>query len=204
MRYIALILLLTLASCKSNDAGNSDYSNVTITPQPEKPKYDSATLATTKYAYKDIEFGVSEKEYDKQRHKLSEEIGIFEYDITPRYGDDKKLYLLEITGQPKSADYFDTEVQRQKDNLVSSITKKYGTPDSEDAYPSFSVMKTGYIHFTDTWEIGSKIIKVGVYSTTNYKYCAVCWIYDSRLYNKHEEDKAKSAESSTDKSKDNF
>lgn len=134
-----------------------------------------------KKAYGPVFFGITKKEYKRLKNwDYLQSIGNGRYLITPIYNDNDSLYMLQLEGITKTANFYETEVKEGFDNLVSIIESKYKAADDVRGYPSFLSMKPGYIQWSSTWNLGDKIIKIGV-GETESQYYPVCWIYSSKM-----------------------
>ena len=94
----------------------------------------------------------------------NERIGKYEYRVKLLFGNDDELYLVTFsTTENSTEDFFNTYTKQAVLNFSSVIRKKYGEPNLVVfAYPQLSEMEDGYYMQTEGWEIGKKVITVGV------------------------------------------
>ncbi len=165
-------VLKTISHFKKNDDSPHDVS----------PKYDSTILASQKIAYGNIQFGMKEKEFDKLKSKdakFSQIIGSEVFFFNYEFDNNSELYFLRITGLSKDANYIETEIKEQTETLIDVLTKKYGQPEYLGGFPSILSLRSGMINFMSSWEIGNKVIKVGVgEEQRTAEFYSSCWIYD--------------------------
>jgi hypothetical protein len=199
MKYAILVLFLAITGCNSSSsagyvATEADSLNFTDSRTvEEKPKSnlpDSFVKQQEQIVFGDLRFGMTQKEVNKLHGKntgYGVKIGNEEYYVDPRYDDHGQLYRVEINGPYRDADYLNTELEESHDNLVDVITAKYKQPTESKGYPSILSLSSGYITWSNTWNVGRKTIKVGLGELQDRsEFYAVCWIYDesmSQTYN---------------------
>lgn len=161
--------------------------------------------ADEKRAYKNFQFGLPYKEFKKDKtFNYYDSIGEYQYKVHPYFNNDENLYMINIESTyPRTANYYDTEVKDQHRNLVTVISEKYGSADQITAYPSFLDMHPGRIQFNNTWNLGDKIIRIGVAEDEN-TYYAVCWIYSERMKKQYDESREKEKAGKRAEDKDKF
>ena len=142
-------------------------------------------------AYRDIKFKDSEstvREKWNDDEKITSNMGYphvsfnhVGYDLYFDFYEDQ-LYSITFYGPEHTADYFDTDLKNQRNQLVRMISNKYDSPDMEKELNFFDV-ENGYITYTHKWNIDDKRIIIGT-GGTDYKYYNTLIIEYLPLYNK--------------------
>ncbi len=180
--FIGFVLVSLFSSCRNN---NTSTDNVTVNNTSPINMEDSIKtsfpLEDAKVVYDKVNFGVTEKEYNKlMRNSYNRyKIGDYEYSFSPTFDDNGKLYLLEISSFYENASKIETELNDSKNNLIKVISQKYKEPTENYGVPDFFSFKPGYIQWQCKWSIHTKTILIGTSEENNgSRYKTVMWIYD--------------------------
>ncbi|MFN0293024.1 hypothetical protein [Pedobacter helvus] len=153
-RYLILISIFLTSIFSSCIQSNERKNNVII---------DSLIKATENIAIGETKFGISEKEFN-QLHPDS--LIILEgniYTLTSFFNKSKKLnmiYLMDTVTVDNTK--FDKELFNRMDLLKQHFVKTYGEPQQDRGYPKQAKMKNGKAFEAYKWEIGKKLIAVGI------------------------------------------
>lgn len=194
----AILMLVTVFSCKDKTTQPSDLINEAANTAAAKQdkKYDSIDQ---KKVFGSMVFGMTRKQVAKIKdYNYMDSIGAYQYYFHDYYTKNDSLYFLEIESASRSANYFDTETKDQYVTLRYEIVKKYGEPHIDKGHPDFLSMRPKRIQFTNTWNIGDKIIKVGIGENEN-QYYACCWIYSESMKEKQDSQRAADQETKPNK-----
>jgi hypothetical protein len=158
------------------------------------PEVDSALLKMrvedAKIAYSKIKFGMTKREVERINGNTTQQIGEFEYILTPQYTKEGKLYSLHINSQSENVTLFDTTVKKAWKNLKEILEAKYGPSEKSTRYPLFIELKNDQYQFTDTWNIESKKISLGIQAEKS-RYSAAVVITDLVMQAKVNEEESK-------------
>ncbi len=154
------------------------------------------TKEQSQIAFGDMKFGMSQTEANKAS-KLNYPIGGHTFSTYQFYTEDDELYFIQVYATKKTANYIDNELRNQWYVLRQTISDKYGEGDFLNSYPSIFDFSPGRMLFTHMWEIGTKVIKLGLSEEkSGSRYQVKCWIYNEPVYEaisqKQEEEKEQS------------
>lgn len=162
------------------------------------------------FAFRNLRFGDSKLIVDRKLqgdlssnyHGSTTCIGNYNYDLSCSYTNDK-LYRIDFYSRPRSATYYSTEIKDEWENLVDTLSKKYG--EAYGVYKEIFELNPGYISFTHTWITNTKKISVGVGETKEgYKYYAVLVIVDLEAERNIKQKEQDTRDSSQKKSSQDF
>lgn len=160
----------------------------------EIPEIDSTQLKMrmedAKIAYSKIKFGMTKREVQQVNGHATQQIGEFNYTLTPFYTKEGKLYSLHINSQSENVTMFDTTVKKAWRNLKDILEAKYGASEKSTRYPLFIELKNDQYQFTDTWIIESKKISLGIQAEKS-RYSAAVVITDLVMQAKVNEEESK-------------
>jgi|GEM_PF-1611728 len=149
----------------------------------ESSAVDKDTLyrSTSHIVYDKITFGIDEQDYEKLMPTMHHDIGKRNYTLRPHYNNDGKLYLLLIDNHPQTANFIETDLYADADNLMRVISQKYGPPNDEGR-PSFFDFKPGNILWQYSWNLYTKRILIGYKEEdTGSRYNMIAMIYDVNM-----------------------
>lgn len=156
---------------------------------------DTLSLASQNVAYGKIKFGIKRKEFDKIKEgdaAYFQDIGSDRFVFSYLFDYKDELYFLNIHGFSKDASYLDTEIKHETETLIDVLSKKYGEPEYLAPFPSILNLHSGRIAFMRSWNVGNKIMKVGVGEQQNTsEFYSCCWIYDKARYDNLQSDQNK-------------
>jgi hypothetical protein len=208
MRMIFVFCIAAIIGCSSSTnytATSQDsimYSDTTLSLQNTSDVPDSIARQQEKIAFGDIQFGMTKKQVEKLiRSSYQEKIGEYEYWFTPMYDHNGKLYKIEFKSSDRDANYIDTYVKSSLDNLYETIKSKYGDGTYVQSFPNVLEFQSGYVRYTNRWNIGDKEIVVGAGEVSSgSEFYSFCWIF-SKSMNEAQENYQKTSADSV-KSKD--
>jgi hypothetical protein len=172
-------ICLFIAGCKGNDKGTMDEStNADSIIQ----KVDSTVLKDEKVAIGNIPFFVNEKTYNtlsaqfyaqseiKTQYGSDRQIGDYIYRNLDAFFFHDSLYKIRINGHLINYEKYNYDMSRQYDGLLKQLKIKYGEPNSELYFPSWTEIDKGYSRKCATWNRGNKQVELlvtchGVYYT---------------------------------------
>jgi hypothetical protein len=178
----AIPLLSLLYACGPENTKAGTLSAITI----DKPEPDSATGEQAKIAFGSLRFGMTEDEVYRLPEKdrdLIRTVGNERYSFTYLYDKKNKLFMVNLQGMPLDAYQWDKGVRDQALNLWQVISSKYGDPkELLSEYPAFAYMNPDEPKWLYQWEVGSKVIRVGVGRfLDNAEFVAICDIYHKEM-----------------------
>lgn len=168
--------IIMIASCTSQSAETETSHSRIIDSAKLRDSLDRIELAKAdeKKVIGDIEFGITEKVFNKQSDKFRKSsfqksdvlspyhIGEYKFsDLNGRF-DDKKLYSVTLKGRYIHYDDYKSELLHQVDFLKTMLNKKYGEPTSGDGAPPWHRTDNGYSYLAYSWGIGTKTIAIRV------------------------------------------
>jgi hypothetical protein len=128
---------------------------------------------------------MTQKEYDRLPSKQTsyfQKIGDEEYSVIPHFNQSNRLYFVEIKSFSRDAGYIDTYVRNTHNNIKEIIQLKYGQPKFLSDLPTILEYRSGFIRWTNSWEIGKKIIMLGTAEEqSSSEFYSICWIYDQGM-----------------------
>lgn len=204
-----IFILLTCAALygcnngtRQHQTADSANKDTTLKSLKSEKKF---TLEDQKTVYKGVNFGINKKAYKKTITERSQTIGEYTYLVDPAFNEKDELYTLYINSPSQDASYLDNEVHLKMNNLVDVIVKKYGEPTTTDQYPPIYNMEPGYIRWVDTWNIGTKNIKIGIGEDYDSpRYYAVCEISDVPMTIAYESQQNKKVDKNKQKNANDF
>jgi hypothetical protein len=178
-------------------------------------------LMQAKAAYGALEFGDSEatikNKLEKECALDSEEIckvtiGSEQYILQPNFYHNK-LYSIFIYAHSKNANYFNTIIKDEWQNLVDVVSLQY--PESNrinpslfnGSYPSFLKMRPGHVDWSHAWKFETKEIWIGVGEGAGEEentYYACLYITDKPTEDRMREDKRAIEQSEKKESSEKF
>lgn len=150
-----------------------------INSQLEQARIDSIQKEEEMKVIGDINFGISNNEFEKLKNELKEEckvlswesgnskfydykIGEFKFtDITGNFYEDK-LYFVQIRGQHTTYQYYDETMKSQAVELYKVLKSKYGDPDGDYGIPEWYSLKDLNSDCAAYWTKGDKVIQMRV------------------------------------------
>lgn len=175
--FIAIVIASIFLSCSNSSTKNTSSAD----------SIPSSVMDTSSanIAYNTINFGISEKEYNKLMPSTLNKVGSYEYAFNPTFSKDDKLYLLEIASVSKPATEIESSLEPFAENLVKVLANKYGQPIESRAKLDFFDYKPGTIQWQHYWKIHTKILKIGISeNSTGGTYKTLLWIYDEPTFDK--------------------
>jgi hypothetical protein len=188
-KYI-LILILGLFSCQKNE------NKQAVEVKYNLAQRDSAALARMNAYEKDkmiaseeikaianIMFGISEKEFEKQKAKFMDSTKVIEMDLGngekiydnsiggykffTLYGQffQKKLYSVHISGDPVQYKYYDADMPDQKRIIDEIFTKKFGPPEFNYPLKPWHTITQNQQYSSARWVVGKKIVNTNISSS---------------------------------------
>jgi len=177
------VLDMKIIPCDSNNIPLSKFSMVSIqlNINPDQSAIDNY-IKSVGTIYDKIEFGMSKRQYKKAiGDSTTRTIGNYQYSFEPSFTDDNEIYSLKLNGDWLDSSYYYNELKTQVENFKAIMVQKYGAPFITNDYPKIdSVGHTS--EWIYTWQMGNKLIRIGVTKNSSAKYCVVCWIYDENIY----------------------
>jgi len=223
--------ILILSSCVSNEKRQAELEQKIINDsialinsieqeRIEKIKADSIArvdsiakaeiLKQAKIAYGTLKFGMYENAVENYMKKnfrwgMYKELGDYEYTFFTFYNKSNRLYMLVIETKYETANFIDNKIKSKMDNLVRIVSSKYGVPNHTYSFPDIFDFKPGYIKWTNTWDIETKKIKIGLSENSEGStYNVTCWIYDEPMREAEKNKYKKGLNQKIEKEADNF
>ena len=188
---IASIILM--ASCTSQSAETKSSSKPVIDTVKLKDSLAKVELkkADENKVIGDIEFGITEKVFDKQSAKfiksLTTEIngyvyklGNYQFRKIEGSFEDSKLYRANVIGYLQHYEEYESNLIPQVETLKTMLVGKYGDPSERNGAPAWHTTQNGYSYLAYRWEIGSKTIEIRVTDRELY-YTADLEIYQPKI-----------------------
>lgn len=182
-----LVLGLTFLSCgggtgQSNTSGVHDSIGVTDKDQQQQtqPAIDSLTIIEQNKAIGEINFYISEKQFNKSKAAFIKKCKLPEYEFYKNatvfdnkiggYGfnsidgwfHNDSLYYIELRGGIIEYDDYDIVMFDQYDALMEVLRSKYGQPVMNNGLPRWSAIDKGYFKRCAIWNIGDKVVEARV------------------------------------------
>ncbi len=140
-----------------------------------------------KTAFGEIQFGMDKNELSQAKENMgglesSKTIGKYTYYFNYAFNGAGQMYQMGINSGNEKTIKFDTTLKYKYQNLYEVIKTRYGAPQTHREYPSvFDVKRTG-TYWIDTWEVGSKRIKIGLKEKSMNDYYVASLILDNDMY----------------------
>jgi len=197
MKYLIFIYIGLLLSCSNKQ--KEKYESVA-----EKGP-DTLYQSTSNIVYKDVKFGISKNEYEKSVPTYLNQIGNTKYMLDPVFNDNDSLVCLSFTSIDKTANFVDTEVKDDMNNLKRVIESKYSLPQINFGEINFLDFKPNNIQWKYGWKLYTKMVLIGMIESRNGKtYSAVMWIYDKPSYERYRNNKEEKATENYSKESSDF
>jgi hypothetical protein len=188
--FLFVVLVLFLQSCGQSEMKKREMREVAIKDsienvkqkefQIEQAKKDSIALIEQEIAIGEIQFRITEKEFEKSKKNFLKKcelpefefykgLTIFMYKIG-EYGFSRMdgwfhndvLYDIKIHGPIVKYDEYDRVMPDQHQALMNILIKKYGDPSQIIGLPRWTDLEKGYFRRCAIWNIGTKRIEVQV------------------------------------------
>lgn len=195
--FFLFVSLIGLISCNSIEQKRRERITADSLKLVEQLRLDSIDLAKAKElakkAYADSKFGMSTKEVSDLPHfkdwnivpndsnsvyNYCDIIGDRCYNVSMSFDCDK-LYSVEFaSNEYRSANYIDTEIRYDIENLKEIITKTYGEPTGIVGMPSIIDINPRTPTVVYEWLIATKYIQICVkekYSGSEFVMVAYMW-----------------------------
>lgn len=182
MKITALYLLLIVSlhfGCKPNSNKPGQISSVDSALIAEARR-DSLNVIEEKIAIGNINFGISEKEFEKQKAIFEKKCQYDpEFTSFKRIGDydfygvgglfrNDSLYSLTLEGKLVAYGDYDHTMPSQHTALFRLLSDKYGGNSSFYGLPSWTSIEKHTGRRTAIWEVGQKKIEIVVYNQGLY------------------------------------
>lgn len=203
MKKIAFILFsaFILSGCSESATQSGKASDA---PQLTQSQLDSVARynkykSTLNVAFGKVTFGISPKEYSKLITSNTVVVGNSSYNIDAYFTTKTNvLYMVNLESDLKTANYVDTELNDDMDNITSVISAKYGPPTKDEGKIQFFSFKPGYYQFVRYWDLYTKTIAIGMEEAyTGSEYRVVCQISNKKMKEEEQALAATQTESKT-------
>ncbi len=179
-KTLYLILLLPLmvfvATCnKRSGDGFKSVEKADSIPSGEAAPSASTLDQEKVKALSNINFYISEKEFEKQKNKLKQRLQqenrysngsyfIEDYTFQTVQGKfhDDSLFNVRIEGTPVRYDNYDSKLENQFNSLVSVLEEKYGPPSFKENLPRWSELSDDELNVLAQWNTPYKKILIWV------------------------------------------
>jgi hypothetical protein len=179
--FILIILVPIFWSCRQNNNQNS--TNLSSPNEQNVQQIDSVTKREQDKAIGDINFFISEKQFNKEKDSFLKKCKLPKYEFYKNatiidykiggYGFNSldgwfykdSLYSVEMTGCIISYNDYDRIMPDQYNALFDVLKLKYGNPKTEISLPSWSSIDKGYFKSCAIWNIGDKKIEARIVSS---------------------------------------
>ena len=194
---LAFILLI---GCNSNNSGKVASVNTDSINRAKAAK-DSLINIEQKIAISNINFGINEKEFNRERDSFYKKtrvvdwvsentgktfyknvIGNYEFQsISGVEGEffQGKLYSVLIKGDYIRIEDYDSEVSNQLSAIYKVFENKYGEPTEVKPIPAIYETNDNYMYMVRKWEIGNKVIKLFVHDQGTGYYSVDIEVYQN-------------------------
>ena len=180
MKLIHVVFyLLIFQSCKDRD------QTPEITTAAPKLKVPDSIVATEQYkAIGEIKFGISEKQFNKQKEEFEKQtevetypgsgimnnmIGKYRYYWLSGFFENDKLYKVMLRGKVIEYSEYDKDIKEQFESLYYNLKTKYGEATSYLGLPSWSRINDQRVINCASWKIGIRTIEMTITRRgTNY------------------------------------
>lgn len=187
MKKIAFILFAAfiLSGCSES---TTQSAKVADAPELSQSQLDSVARynkykSTLNVVFGKVTFGISPKEFSRLTPSNPVAVGNSSYNIEAFFTTKTNLlYMVELKSDLKTANYIDTELNEDMDNIISVISAKYGPPTQDDGKIQFFNFKPGYYQFVKQWDLYTKTIAIGMEEAyTGSEYRVVCQICNKQM-----------------------
>ncbi|EHQ28381.1 hypothetical protein [Mucilaginibacter paludis] len=196
-----LAVALVLAGCSQSSTRSGKSADA---PQLNQEQLDSVARynkykSTLNVVFGKVTFGISPQEFKKLVGDKPVVVGNSSYSADPSFTTKtNELYMVDLESDLKTANYIETELNDDMDNITSVITAKYGPPTRDDGKIQFFNFKPGYYQFVRYWDLYTKTIAIGMEEAyTGSEYRVVCQIYNKKMKQEEKELEATKTESKT-------
>ncbi|CAM4272893.1 hypothetical protein SAMN06265348_109312 [Pedobacter westerhofensis] len=201
---ITLSIGALFASCSQSNPNNI-LDTVITTVNTDSIKRAAKFQSTSEIAYGKVKFGITKKAYDKLMPEMSNKIGAYDYMFLPQYDKQGKLMGIFIQSYKETANYIDNKLTDELNNLRDVIKAKYEDPTIDHGKPEFFNFKPGMVQYQYDWELGSKMITIGLCEEEGgSEYRAVCYIYNDTMMQAFKDSESKKSEQVKKAAANNF
>ncbi|MEO6686053.1 MAG: hypothetical protein ABIN24_08810 [Dyadobacter sp.] len=178
--HIIIGLVIIIQSCEDNKA-KVEYG-VQMDSLPA-PKIDSTILIEQNKAIGEIKFGISEKQFDKEKEVFDKKnevpawegstakthkIGAYEYTWLNGYFNNDNLYKIMFQGGFIKYDDYDRDMSTPYYALLNMLKTKYGSPSIDRGLPSWTQIDKDYFQRCAEWTIGNRTIELRIHCHGTY------------------------------------
>lgn len=182
MKYVISLTIILLIGCNNkkvpdlseNSEPAKDTEKYENKPYPEVGLQKKNVYSEDeKKAFGNILFGMSKKQVDKAWPSPCM-IGDYEYTMQPQFLKSDSLYKLYFNSRYVKYDDYYNELPGIHANLVTVINSKYGPAKNEKVFPKAYEIDENKILETYTWDIGDKVILIGISKLSKSEYYYAC------------------------------
>lgn len=171
--YIAVISLLMISCGNSSQKKTGWVSAHNL--EVKMTKRDSLIATESDKAIANINFFISEQEFEKQKEifysdfSVDGDYGLTDYKIgdyqffqIEGLFDDGELYAIIIRGYPVSHEYYDTDIRRRYFAIFNIFKAKYGDISFHSMIPDWHETTSGYSYTISRWELGKRWVELRI------------------------------------------
>lgn len=148
-----------------------------------KRKNDSTIKIEQEKVIGNIEFGMSEKEGEKEISKFTESskkrkysnsdlkysfIGNFEFSTTKGFYYEDKLHMFKIMGVSIPWVDYSQRIEQEYNNIRKILQLRYGEPNNTTSFPKSYELEGKTNYTLDSWTIGDKKIRIFIDNSRTY------------------------------------